>query len=73
MEKTNIVLEEEKKEVLKLEINTDPQVLLKDEVGDHLFYYWADAVISSMPFQWFRIKKDGNRIIIEPVKIEAIE
>jgi len=62
----------EKEEVLKLEVNTDPEIVLRDDVGGRLNDWWGDAVVTEMPFEWFRIRKEDNRIIIEPVKVEPI-
>lgn len=60
----------------KLEVNVDPDIVLKDAVSHRIEDYWADTVIRELSdrfgFQWFQIRKDGNKIIIEPVKIEAI-
>ncbi|MCK5260864.1 MAG: hypothetical protein KAJ44_01645 [Thermoplasmatales archaeon] len=54
-------------------INVAPEVVLKDEIGQHLDDYWADTVISSMGHKWFQIRKEGNKIIIEPVEVIPIE
>jgi|GEM_PF-3733205 len=72
MEETTIKKGEEAVEILKPEINTDPEITTKHEVGDKLAAYWVDTVIDSMPYEWFQIKMEGNRIVIEPVRIETI-
>jgi len=61
-----------KEEVLKLEVNTDPEIVLRDDVGGRLNDWWGDAVVTEMPFEWFRIRMQDNSIIIEPVKVEPI-
>lgn len=58
---------------LRLGIDANPEVVLKEEVGQRLDEGWADSVISSMGFQWFQIRKEGNRIIVEPVNVVPIE
>lgn len=54
-------------------INVAPEVLLKDEIGQRLDDYWTDTVMSNMGHKWFQIRKEGNRIIIEPVTVIPIE
>ena len=70
--KENITVEAE--EYFKgLKINIDPEVVLKDEVGQRIDDYWAGCVVSGMTHKWFRIRTDSNRIIIEPVNVEPIQ
>ena len=71
MEETIEEIEEEK-EILTPDYDTDQKVVLKHEVGQRIDDWWADTVIPAMKYKWFRIKKEGNRIIIEPVEITPI-
>ena len=67
----NILLGEKIEEAVKVE-NTDPEIVRKDEIESQMTDWWVDSIINPMPYDWFRISKDGNKIIIEPVKIVTI-
>jgi len=59
--------------ILEPTINTEPEIISKHEIGERINDYWIDTVIDSMPHTWFQIRGEGNKVIIEPVKIEAID
>ena len=68
-----IIILGEKKEAVKVEINTDSEIIRKDEIESQMTDWWVDSVIDSMPYDWWRIRMQDNKIIIEPVTIEPME
>jgi hypothetical protein len=49
------------------------EIVAREAVGDKLIDYWTDSVIEQMPYEWFKISKKGNKVVIEPVEIKVIE
>ena len=55
------------------EASSTPEIVRKEEVGARLEDYWCDTVIPGLTGEWFKISKDGNKIIIQPVTIDYPE